>query len=286
MGLRVIYFWFSEFLVLTDTLRSVRTRIIVYLFSQNFRMKTIIEINHQTITVDISKPLDISIPLQASEQNPLAWYQDKPNIDPVRMGDWIGKVSEGGSVNFNNVFFNPHAHGTHTESFGHISKDFYSVNEALKTFFFLAKVITVQPEKVGEDEIISEESISKALNGATPEAVVIRTLPNNISKKAKHWSNTNWPYLQEKAALFLREIGVKHLLIDLPSVDKERDEGKLLAHKAFWDYPNNPKQDCTITEMVYLPDSIKDGCYLLNLQMASFENDASPSKPVLYIIES
>lgn len=286
MGLRVIYFWFSEFLVLTDTLRSVRTRIIVYLFSQNFRMKTIIEINHQTITVDISKPLDISIPLQASEQNPLAWYQDKPNIDPVRMGDWIGKVSEGGSVNFNNVFFNPHAHGTHTESFGHISKDFYSVNEALKTFFFLAKVITVKPEKVGEDEIISEESISKALNGATPEAVVIRTLPNNISKKAKHWSNTNWPYLQEKAALFLREIGVKHLLIDLPSVDKERDEGKLLAHKAFWDYPNNPKQDCTITEMVYLPDSIKDGCYLLNLQMASFENDASPSKPVLYIIES
>src|SRR5690554_59530 len=205
-------------------------------------------------------------------------------MEAVRMGDWIGKVSEGGSVNFNNIFFNPHAHGTHTESFGHISEKFYSVNDALKTFFFLTEVITVNPDKIGEDEVISEESISKALNGATPEAVVLRTLPNPLSKKTKHWSNTNWPYLDEKAAFFLRKIGVKHLLIDLPSVDREQDGGKLLAHKAFWNYPENPRRDCTITEMVFVADSIADGSYLLNLQMASFENDASPSKPVLYKI--
>lgn len=249
-------------------------------------MKTTIEINHQTIKVDLSKPLDISIPLQASEENPLAWYQNEPTIEPVKMGDWTGKVSEGASVNFNNVFFNPHAHGTHTESFGHISKEFYSVNEALKIFFFLAEVISVKPEKVGEDEIISEESIKKALNGKIPEAIVIRTLPNNSEKKSKHWSDTNWPFMHEKAALFLREIGVKHLLIDLPSVDKEKDEGKLLAHKAFWNYPENPRRDCTITELIYIPDSVKDGSYLLNLQIASFHNDASPSKPVLYKIST
>ena len=77
---------------------------------------------------------------------------------------------------------------------------------------------------------------------------------------------------------------MKHLLIDLPSVDREYDEGKLLAHKAFWNYPDNPRHDCTITEMIYVPNSIEDGSYLLNLQMASFENDASPSKPVLYEI--
>ena len=247
-------------------------------------MKATIQHSDKSYAVDLSKPLDISIPLQSSQQNPLAWYQNAPNIEPVRMGDWVGKVSDGGSVNFNNIFFNPHAHGTHTECFGHISKEFHSVNNALKIFFFLAEVISVEPEKVGEDEIISEESISKALNGKTPEAIVIRTLPNNISKKSKHWSNTNWPYFDEKAALFLREIGVKHLLIDLPSVDRENDEGRLLAHKSFWNYPENPRHDCTITEMVYLPESIEDGSYLLNLQMASFENDASPSKPVLYRI--
>jgi kynurenine formamidase len=256
-------------------------------------MKTTIEHSNKSIVVDLSKPLDISIPLQASEENPLAWYQSKPIIEPVKMGDWIGKVAEGGSVNFNNVFFNPHAHGTHTESFGHISEAFYSVNEALKTFFFLTEVISVKPTKApspleragGEDGIISEESIAKALNGKTPEAIVIRTLPNTSEKKSKHWSDTNWPFLQEKAALFLREIGVKHLLIDLPSVDKEKDEGKLLAHKAFWNYPKNPREDATITELIYVPDTVKDGSYLLNLQIASFHNDASPSKPVLYKIE-
>ena len=247
-------------------------------------MKTTIEINQKTIAVDLSKPLDISIPIQATIENPLAWHQNKPHVEPAKMGDWTGKVSEGGSVNFNNIFFNPHAHGTHTESFGHISKEFHSVNDALKTFFFLAEVITVQPKKVGGDQIISEEGISEILENTVAEAVIIRTLPNEISKKSKNWSNTNWPYLSEKAAIFLRRTGVKHLLIDLPSVDKEQDDGKLLAHKAFWNYPGKPRADCTITEMIYVPEFIEDGSYLLNLQMASFENDASPSKPVLYKI--
>jgi hypothetical protein len=34
----------------------------------------------------------------------------------------------------------------------------------------------------------------------------------------------------------------------------------------------------------FVSDEVKDGTYLLNLQIASFENDASPSKPVLYAI--
>jgi len=248
-------------------------------------MKTTIELSNQTIVVDLSKPLDISIPLSASEENPLAWYLTEPTIEPVIMGEWTAKVSKGASVNFNNIFFNPHAHGTHTECFGHISEEFHSVNDTLKTFFFLAEVISITPEKLGEDEIISEESIKNALNGRIPEAIIIRTLPNTSGKKSKQWSNTNWPFIQEKAALFLRKIGVKHLLIDLPSVDKEKDEGKLLAHKAFWDFPDNPREDCTITEFIYVPNAIEDGRYLLNLQIASFHNDASPSKPVLYKIE-
>ena len=80
---------------------------------------------------------------------------------------------------------------------------------------------------------------------------------------------------------FIRERGIKHLLIDQPSVDREHDEGKLLAHKAFWNYSIKERLDATITELIYAPDSIPDGYYLLNLQIAPFENDASPSKPIL-----
>ena len=118
--------------------------------------------------------------------------------------------------------------------------------------------------------------------------MIIRTLPNTNEKKHKNYSNTNPAYLLEETAVFIREIGVKHLLIDLPSVDKEVDEGKLVAHKAFWNVKNvqevNPdaRFDATITEMIFVEDAVVDGSYILNLQIASFENDASPSKPLVY----
>ena len=251
-------------------------------------MRAFIDNNFQ---IDLSKPIDISIPLTNTEENPIAWYIEKPVIEPVKFGSWIGKVSEGSSTNFNNIFFNPHGHGTHTECLGHITKAFYSINQCLKKFFFTAELITVAPESVVDDFIITKFQIVNTLNGKTPEALIIRTLPNEESKKHKNYSHTNPPYLSEDAATFIREIGIKHLLIDLPSVDREEDEGRLLAHKAFWNVQDvnhlNPdaRLDCTITEMIYVNEEVQDGNYILNLQIASFENDASPSKPILYKIE-
>ncbi|GEC78508.1 cyclase family protein [Flavobacterium aquatile] len=240
--------------------------------------------------IDLSKPIDISIPLSNTDENPIAWYIEKPEIEPVKFGDWIGKVSEGSSTNFNNIFFNPHGHGTHTECLGHITREFYSINQCLKQFFFTAELISIAPENINGDLVITKNQIEKALNGKTTEAIVIRTLPNLEQKKHKNYSKTNPPYLSEEAAIFIREIGIQHLLIDLPSVDREEDEGKLLAHKAFWNVKNvnnlndDARLNCTITEMIFVEDKIQDGSYILNLQIASFENDASPSKPILYKI--
>lgn len=250
-----------------------------------------IQHNNQNFEVDFSKPIDISITLTNTDENPIAWYIEKPVIEPVRFGHWVGKVSEGSSsTNFNNIFFNPHGHGTHTECLGHITKQFYSINRHLKTFFFTAELVSVEPELRGEDRVITKNQIEKALEGKFTEAIVIRTLPNPEEKLSRKYSDTNPPYLDEKAAVFIRERGIKHLLIDLPSVDKERDQGKLLAHKAFWNVKNthdlndDARFDATITELIFVPDHVEDGSYLLNLQIASFENDASPSKPVLYKI--
>jgi kynurenine formamidase len=241
--------------------------------------------------VDLSKPIDISISLSNTDENPIAWYIEKPEIKPVVFGDWIGKVSEGkSSTNFNNIFFNPHGHGTHTECLGHITNDFYSINQSLKQFFFMAELISVQPESHNNDLVITKNQIENALNGNSPEAIIIRTLPNNSDKVSMKYSYTNPPYLLEEAAIFIRESGIHHLLIDLPSVDKEHDDGKLLAHKAFWNVKNvnhlnaDARLNSTITEMIFVNDVIIDGSYLLNLQIASFENDASPSKPILFEI--
>ncbi len=233
--------------------------------------------------IDLYQPIDISIPLTTDKHCVSAWYVEPMKLEPVVMGDWIGDVSKGGSVNFRTVTFNPHGNGTHTECVGHISKEFVTINHCLKQFMFLAEVITVLPKQLENgDFVITKQHFQNALEDRKPDAIVIRTLSNGLNKLTMQYSNTNPPYVLEDAILFLNEIGVQHLLIDMPSIDRENDEGKLLAHHAFWQYPHNTQFQKTITEFIYVPNEINDGTYILNLQIASFENDASPSKPVLY----
>lgn len=249
-------------------------------------MRTVIEFPDESICIDLSRPLDISLPLRGTEENPVAWYLDAPKIEPVQDGEWIAKVSEGASVNFNNVFFNPHAHGTHTECVGHISKTFHSIRHTLNRYFFKAKVISLSPETFNGDKVFTKNQFEKNLTKNETEALIVRTLPNFQSKISQKYSHTNWPYLQENAAEYIRECGIMHLLIDLPSVDKENDNGELLAHRAFWNYPEKTRFHASITELVFVPNEIPDGTYLLNLQVANFENDAAPSRPVLYKLEN
>ena len=249
-------------------------------------MIAIIETNSQKHKIDLSKPLDISIPLKASKNNVNAWYLNEPKIEPVRVEDWTASVNKGASVNFNTISFNPHAHGTHTECVGHITEKVHSINKNLKQFFFYAEVVTVAPEKLQDDFVISKKQLQFALGNKKREAIIIRTIPNTREKLSKQYSNTNPTYLLEDAAEYLKKKGIKHLLIDLPSVDKEKDEGKLLAHNAFWNTKGKLRMDATITEFIFVPNTIEDGNYFLNLQIAPFENDATPSKPILYEIIS
>ena len=83
-------------------------------------------------------------------------------------------------------------------------------------------------------------------------------------------------------------IGVKHLLVDIPSVDRLFDDGILSAHNLFWETNAKPLNDNsrskTSTEMIYVPNEIEDGNYLLNLQIAPFFSDAAPSRPIIYKI--
>lgn len=248
-------------------------------------MKAVITVRTKKYSINLNDALDISMPLKGDKSNVNAWYVGAPVIEPHTDGDFVGLVSKGSSVNFKNITFNPHAHGTHTECVGHITEEFVSVNQKLKQFFFLAEVITIAPEKIGDDFVISKKQLQYALGKKKREAVVIRTIPNLEDKIGAQYSNTNPPYLLEEGAVFLREKGVEHLLIDLPSVDKEKDDGKLVSHKAFWNFEGKIRENATITEFIYVANTIEDGTYFLNLQVAPFENDASPSRPVLYKIE-
>jgi kynurenine formamidase len=252
-------------------------------------MKTTIEINGEKYQADLSKPLDISIPMSAN--GPRAWYADAPLISPVINHMFTGSVALGGSVNFRNVQMNPHAHGTHTESVGHISRELNSVNQLVTSYFHIAQLITVKPETVSEDnehnkkgdQVITAKLVESKLKNKV-SALVIRTTPNPADKKHRNYSHSNFPYFTPEVMSLFAEQGIEHLLTDLPSVDREEDGGKLLAHRAFWKYPGNTRFHCSITEFIYVPDEIADGIYLLNLQFAPFENDAAPSRPLLFAL--
>ena len=241
----------------------------------------ILQLN-QTEFIDTLKPIDLSIELKAQGQSLKAWGQGDPIIEPVRDDNFVGSVAEGGVVNFKNIFFNPHAHLTHTECCGHITKEFHSVNDSLNNYFFNAQLVTVEPKAINNDSIITLQQIHDLNLDENTEAIVIRTLPNNEHKKSCTYTGTNPPYIDSEVAQFLIDHGVDHLLVDLPSVDKEQDDGVLAFHHTFWNVPANPNKTRTITEFIYVPSNIKDGLYILNLQMSAFSNDASPSRPILY----
>lgn len=251
----------------------------------------IAEIDHhgQRFRVDLSKPIDLSVPLAAGEGHVRAWYVGPVVMEPVRAGNTVYTIRDGAPVNFRNVHFNPHGHGTHTESVGHITPNVEPVGDLLKRYFFTAQLISVRPEARRApdgkaDTVITLEQLRNAIDERPPEAVVLRTLPNNPDKAARNWSGTNPTYLERTAAAWLRSIGVRHLLLDVPSVDREEDGGALAAHHAFWDFPNTIDLTRTITEMILVPDGARDGRYLLELQLPNFVNDAAPSRPVLYAL--
>jgi arylformamidase len=249
----------------------------------------IAEITHRgrTIKVDLSRPIDLSLPL--GPEGPRAWYVGPVRIEPVRDGEKVYSVKDGAPVNFRNVQFNPHGHGTHTESVGHISPDVQPVGNLLKRYFFSAQVVSVRPESrrapdAKEDRVITLEQLRNVVSDRPPEALVLRTLPNDDEAASREWSGSNPSYLQSTACAWLRSIGVKHLLLDLPSVDREEDGGVLAAHHAFWDFPATIDLERTITELIHVPSDAPDGDYLLELQLPHLINDAAPSRPVLYAV--
>ena len=237
----------------------------------------IVSLTHNNVNyfADLNQPIDISIPI--SPEGPVAWGLGPVRITALNDGVWVGDVNSGGYVNFNNIYFNPHAHTTHTECVGHISNKKESVNKELTTFFFVSKLITLSPQKNEQDFVINKNMIKQlVLKTDNIDTLIIRTTPNSDFKLRKKYINTNPPYFLKEAVQYIAALGIKHLLIDLPSIDKERDGGELAGHKSFWGGADDRRHGATITELIYVPNTIGDGIYLLNLQFVIFHS------PVLY----
>lgn len=248
------------------------------------------------------KPVcDISIPLRFNGPQPNAYGVEHARSEPVRAGTLVGDTREGGSVNFERYTFIPHCNGTHTECVGHITRERISVRECLRDVIVPAVLVSVEPESPSNfsltssgDQVITRETLAPALGSANLSlpgtSLIVRTLPNDESKLTREYGEANIPpYFSTGAMEYIVECGFKHLLVDLPSIDRLFDGGKLANHRTFWNVEpgsfevnENTRTDSSVTELIYVPNEVVDGEYLLNLQIAPFESDCAPSRPMLF----
>lgn len=232
----------------------------------------------RTWRADLSSPRCLAIPLHHDQPQPNAFFSPRFEASPVQVGDWIGDTRRGASVNFFNFRLNPHGNGTHTECVGHITQERISVHDCLGAGLWIARLASVYPVLQADgDRIIESLDWEDGV-----EAIILRTLPNFEDKTTRQYGQTNPPYLAARLAEEMAQRDVRHLLLDLPSVDREEDGGRLAAHKAFWQVDGDRRMDATITEMIYAAGDIPDGLYLLEIQMPALHLDAVPSRPYIY----
>ena len=263
-----------------------------------------IQIGPQRFRADVARAHDISIPLEFDALQPNFFGAPRATAKALSAGSFIGDVRRGGSCNCATYTITPHCNGTHTECVGHLTDAQVGIRNIGVPPYLLARLITVQPVSASMtneasdpapragDFLITRSSLDAALHGELlkdARALIVRTSPNDLAKRHRQYGpEVPPPYF---TAEFMRTIvaaGIEHLIVDLPSIDRAEDEGRLTAHRIFFGLPAGStnasvatRAHATVTELAFIDDAVADGSYVLNLQIAPFASDAAPSRPLL-----
>ncbi len=254
--------------------------------------------------VHLDRPVSLGIPVDFSGPQPSFFGAPRAEAAALELPGFIGDTRRGGSCNVAELRLVPHCNGTHTETVGHLVHQAAPVGETLAQTLFPARLISVAPcrsDEAGEagvppgnpqDRVISRGALEERLHSIAREeleALVVRTAPNNPSKRHRDYGAAEPPpFFTAQAMRYVIERGVQHLLVDLPSIDAINNE-RLGNHRLFWEMSGDrwlPGRGTaarkTVTEMIYVPEEVPDGLYLLDLQVPAFLSDAAPSRPIVY----
>ena len=263
------------------------------------------EVEGRRLNVDFAQPLSIAIPLDFNGPQPSFYDAPAATAKPWREAGFIGDTRAGGSCNCEQLTLVPHCNGTHTECVGHVTHDRVAVTDRLRGGVVLALLVSVQPvaasatredsdpPPAASDLLVTGEALAAAFAmhpGPAPAGLVLRTLHGSAARMTQAYRGAApAPYLSQQAAAWLVENGIEHLVLDLPSADRADDQGRLTAHRVFFGLPPGGRQardagrpQASITEFAWVAPTIRDGWYLLDLQIPAFLADAAPSRPLLY----
>ena len=267
-------------------------------------MQARIRLDGRELGIDLSRPVDLALQLDFSGPQPRHFGAPRASSRPFESKGFKGSVARGAGCNCELITLIPHCNGTHTEGVGHLTRERYDAYRVTPAGLVPALLVSVTPEPAGgegsepmpqaQDRLITRRCLERAWPADTPfapRALIIRTLPNTPDKRVRDYSAHTPPYLSREAAELLVERGILHLVVDVPSVDRAHDEGRLTAHHIFFGLPRGAvhaedalRANATITELAYIPDTAADGACLLALQVPAFSGDAVPSRPLLYPI--
>jgi len=267
-------------------------------------MNARLEVAGREVQVDLARPFDLSVELDFRGPQARHFGAPRATSQPYSVPGFSGSVASGASCNCESITLIPHCNGTHTEGAGHLTLEPLHAHRLIPRELLPALLVSVQPVPCNEspessdprpqasDRLVTRSALQAAWPTElpfAPRAMVIRTLPNGHAKRTRDYTDTTPPYLTRQAAQVLIERGIEHLVVDLPSIDRAHDEGRLTAHRLFFGLPpgdaalaHAERAQCTITELAYIPDDATDGYYLLQLQVPAINGDAVPSRPLLY----
>ena len=267
-------------------------------------MNARIVLGGREVGIDISSPVSLAMELDFAGPQPRHFGAPRASAHPFEAPGFAGAVARGASCNCEVISLIPHCNGTHTECVGHLTRERLDASRVAPLGLLPALLVSVDPESAGAGAEDSDPEprasdllvTRRALEGAWParppfeaRALIVRTRPNRADKRVHDYSAETPPYLTREAAGLLVERGIAHLVVDLPSIDRARDEGRLTAHRIFFGLPPGAtalaqatRPDATITELAFVPDELRDGAYLLELQVPALGGDAVPSRPLLY----
>ncbi|HYM29046.1 MAG TPA: cyclase family protein, partial [Steroidobacteraceae bacterium] len=263
-----------------------------------------IALEGREIGIDAAHPVSLAVELDFTGPQPRHFAAPRASARPFEAPGFAGSVERGASCNCEVLTLIPHCNGTHTECAGHLTRERLDAYRLAPVGLVPALLVSVTPVPGAEcderslplpqprDLLVTRAALARAVPAALPftaRALVIRTLPNTPDKRVRDYSGQTPPYLTQEAAGWLVERGIMHLIVDLPSIDRAQDEGRLTAHRIFFGLPPAVTQlaaatraAATVTELAYIPESVADGPYLLELQVPALGGDAVPSRPLLY----
>ncbi len=254
--------------------------------------------------IDLAHPVSLALELDFTGPQPRHFAAPRASSRPYAVPGFPGSVAGGASCNCEVLTLIPHCNGTHTECVGHLTRERLDAWRIVPAEPLPAVVLSVAPQPPGatrdstdpaaevRDLLVTRAALERAWPARAPfaaRALILRTLPNGPDKRTRDYSDGTPPYLTRAAAELLVARGIAHLIVDLPSIDRSHDQGRLTAHRIFFGLPpgstrlaDAARPAATITELAFIPEAVADGACLCQLQVPALDGDAVPSRPLLY----